>query len=73
MLGWLPNVIHIEPPYSLKLIQKDPDDDKFVDAAIWGLADFVVTEGAHFQVLDGINFPKMEIKGIDLFLKILVP
>jgi len=71
LIGWLPNVYQVEPPYSLKLIPSDPDDDKFVDAVVRELADFIVTEDAHFQVLKNIAFPLVAVKGIDEFLELI--
>ena len=54
----LPNVKFIDPHYSFGLIKADEDDNKFV-----------VTEDKHFKELENIPFPKVEIVGIDDFLK----
>jgi len=71
LLGWLSNIHHTEPPFSLKLIPLDPDDDKFADAAVWGLVDFIVTEDQHFQALNKVSFPSISVKSIDEFMEIL--
>ena len=67
----LPNVKFIDPHYSLGLIKADEDDNKFVDCAIASNAIFIVTEDKHFKELENIPFPKVEVVGIDDFLKYL--
>ncbi len=54
------NVELINPHYRWSLIEADPDDDKFVDCAVAGQADFIVTHDKHFQVLKNIQFPKVQ-------------
>ena len=67
----LPNVKFIDPHYSFGLIKADEDDNKFVDCAIVSNAIFIVTEDKHFKELENIPFPKVEVVGIDDFLKYL--
>ena len=67
----LPKVKFIAPHYSLGLIKADGDDNKFVDWAIASNAIFIVTEDKHFKELENIPFPKVEVVGIDDFLKYL--
>ena len=67
----LPNVKFIDPHYSFGLIKADEDDNKFVDCAIASNAIFIVSEDKHFNVLATIPFPKVEVIGIDDFLKYL--
>lgn len=67
----LPNVIYIDPHYSFGLIHADEDDNKFVDCAIASNAIFIVTEDRHYNELTNIPFPKVEIIGIDDFMKYL--
>ena len=55
----------VTPYFHFKLIISDPDDDKFVDCAIAANAKFVVTDDGHFDVLKQIDFPKVEIIGLD--------
>ncbi len=52
-------------------ITVDPDDNKFSDCAIAAGADYLVTEDHHFDVLSGIDFPKVNVIGLDEFYKIL--
>ena len=46
------------PHFRFRLIEQDPDDNKFVDCAIVAGADYIVSEDAHFRVLEKIPFPK---------------
>ncbi len=65
------NVGHIEKYFYWNLITSDPDDDKFVDCAVAGNVDFLVTNDGHFNVLKNIPFPKVEILSADAFLELL--
>jgi predicted nucleic acid-binding protein len=53
------------------LIFNDPDDDKFVDLAVAGNADFLVTNDRHFNVLASIEFPVVKTKTAEQFLELL--
>ena len=53
--------------FDFNLIQKDPDDNKFVDCAIVANAKFIVTEDHHFHILKQYNFPKVSFIGLDDF------
>jgi uncharacterized protein len=44
-------VRRVDPTYFWNAIVHDPDDDKFVDAAVAGEADWIVTEDSHYNVL----------------------
>ena len=65
------NVIRKDPYFRFNLIEKDKDDNKFVDCAICANAKYIVSEDHHFDVLKKCSFPKVEIVGIDLFANIL--
>lgn len=67
LLSRLPNVIHVEPSYQWQLISKDPDDNKYVDCAVAGQADFLVSEDRHFDVLAEVDFPKVKVLKLDDF------
>src|SRR4030042_5237354 len=47
----LPNIYEIIPYYRWNLINIDPDDNKFVDCAVSGNADYLVTNDKHFDIL----------------------
>ncbi len=54
--------------FDFNLIQKDPDDNKFVDCAITAGARYIVTEDHHYDVLKWKEFPGLDIVGLDDFL-----
>lgn len=66
-----PNVLRFDPHFSFGLITADADDNKFVDCAIVANAHFIVTEDKHFNVLKNIEFPHVDVIGIDEFKGIL--
>ncbi len=65
------NVWHIHKYYFWNLITVDPDDNKFVNCAVAGAADFIVTEDRHFQILKKIPFPKVNTISADDFVELL--
>ena len=66
-----PTVEFIEPFYRFNLITQDPDDNKFVDCAIAGNATYIVSNDSHFDILKQTDFPKLIVKKIQEFSKIL--
>lgn len=64
-----PFTVFVNPFYRFKLIEADPDDNKFVDCAVASNAKFVVTEDSHFDILKRIDFPKIEVIGLDDIIK----
>ena len=71
MLLKSPNIVQIIPYYKWNLITADPDDNKFVDCALNGGADFIVTNNKHFNILKDIEFPKINVSDIETFRKIV--
>lgn len=63
----LPNVERVEPRFHWRLVTADPDDDKFVDAYLTGGADALVTHDAHFDVLQGLDFPPVTVLSAEAF------
>ena len=57
--------IRVAPAYFFHLIQADPDDNKFVDCAICGNAEYIVSNDSHFNILNKIDFPKVKVIRID--------
>lgn len=55
-----------------RLIETDPDDNKFVDCAIAGGADYIVTDDRHFAILQEIDFPKVTVIGSAAFADLLL-
>ena len=65
------NVKLYDPHYRFNLIKEDEDDNKFVDCAFAANAKCIVTEDHHFDALNKIYFPRIEVVGIDLFCQTL--
>ncbi len=55
--------------FRFRLIEQDPDDNKFVDCAIVAGADYIVSEDAHFRVLEEIPFPKVYVIRLQRFVE----
>lgn len=62
---------YIHPVYRFRLIEKDVDDNKFVDCAIHANAKYIVTQDQHFEVLKSIGFPHIDVIDIDTFSYLL--
>jgi uncharacterized protein len=56
--------------FTWRLINSDPDDNKYVDAAVVGGTDYIVTNDQHFNILRTIEFPKVTVIGIENFVRI---
>ena len=65
------NVIRTEIFFSWGLIKEDEDDNKFVDCAIAANAKYLVSNDKHFRILQEVEFPKVDVVGIDEFLESL--
>ncbi|MEW5766611.1 MAG: putative toxin-antitoxin system toxin component, PIN family [bacterium] len=68
----LPNVRQVTPYFQWHLIVSDPDDNKFVDAAISGNVDYMVTNDKHFQILKTAEFPKVNVCKAEAFKTMLL-
>jgi len=62
------NVMFVDPHFRMRLITSDPDDNKFVDCAFAAGADYLVSEDAHFKILNDIPFPQLNLVTLDEFL-----
>jgi uncharacterized protein len=67
----LPNVHFIRTYFHFNIIEQDPDDNKFIDATFAANARYLVSEDNHFKVLKHVEYPQIDVIGIDEFLKIL--
>lgn len=65
------NVIRTEIFFNWGLIKEDEDDNKFVDCAIAANAKFIISNDKHFRILKEIEFPKVDVIGIEEFLESL--
>jgi hypothetical protein len=67
----LPNIEQTQVYYNWQIIAEDPDDNKFVDAAISSGADYIITHDKHFKILDLIDFPVVKYVSLEAFEEIL--
>ncbi len=66
------SVHFIDVFFNLNLINKDQDDNKFVDCAFAANAHFIVTNNKHFNVLQNIDFSKLNIISLGDFADLLM-
>lgn len=66
-----PKLKRVEPTFFYHMITADPDDNKFVDCAVCGNAELLVTNDAHFDILKTIDFPKVEIIKLQEYIKLV--
>lgn len=62
------NTLKLDPHFQFHLIQRDKDDNKFVDCAIAANAFFIVTEDHHYDILRSIDFPQIAVINLDTFI-----
>lgn len=72
ILGSLRNLQTVNKYYFWQLIEKDPDDNKFVDCYVASNADYLVSDDRHFRVLKDVPFPKVNVIGKDEFMEVLL-
>jgi putative PIN family toxin of toxin-antitoxin system len=65
------NVEKFDIYYNWRIITVDLDDNKFVDLAISSNSDYLVTNDKHFNILQDIEFPKVNVISLDSFLELL--
>jgi uncharacterized protein len=57
----LPNISFYTPSFRWYLIENDHDDDKFVDCYVTANADHLVGNDRHFNILNSLDFPKINL------------
>jgi predicted nucleic acid-binding protein len=62
-----PNVHLVDIFYHWNLIEVDPNDNKFIDCAISSNAYCLVSNDKHFNVVKGIDFPKLNVLRLEEF------
>lgn len=65
-----PNFIRVYPTWRFGYIVADPDDKKFVDCAICGRAELLVSNDKHFNVLKDIGLPYVKVLRIQDFVQL---
>ena len=68
----IPNVELITRYFAWNMITSDPDDNKFVDCTIAARAQFLVSEDRHFNALREVEFPKVNVVGIQTFQQVIL-
>nr|VFJ68399.1 MAG: putative toxin-antitoxin system toxin component, PIN family [Candidatus Kentron sp. DK]VFJ68756.1 MAG: putative toxin-antitoxin system toxin component, PIN family [Candidatus Kentron sp. DK] len=58
----------IDPAFHFQLPFADEDDQKFVDCAVCGGADFLITNDKHYNMLKDIGFPKVRVISGETFV-----
>ena len=66
------NVEFVTPYYKLHLIHADEDDNKFVDCAFAAGASCIVSNDAHFKILNEVEFPRIFVVNIKDFVELLL-
>jgi putative PIN family toxin of toxin-antitoxin system len=64
-----PDVEQVQIYFRWSIITEDADDNKFVDCALNGQANFLVTDDKHFNILKKIGFPPLNIIRTEAFLE----
>lgn len=72
LLTILPNVNFINVYFKWKLIDNDPDDNKFVDCYLSSNSDFLITEDNHFEILNYLEFPRINVIRTKEFLENII-
>lgn len=72
MLLTLSNVQKQDVYYKWHLINADEDDNKFVDCAVAGNVDYLISNDKHFNELKAVEFPKLIVLTIDEFMDLLL-
>lgn len=66
-----PNVIRVSPSWRFDVIKANPDDNKFVDCAVCGGAEYIVSNDKHFNILKETYFPYTNLYTIQEFCNVL--
>lgn len=64
-------VEYVDPTFHFNLIKRDPDDNKFVDCAICAQARYIVSNDRHFNDLETVDFPKVNLLDLRRFAAFL--
>lgn len=65
------NLVRVSPVWRFNIILQDPDDNKFVDCAVCGQAEYLVSNDKHFRMLRDVDFPPITLVTIQEFVNTL--
>ena len=57
------------PPININKKNEDYDDNKFVDCVLKANADFIIIHDKHFNILQNIDFPKIDTLSAQEFME----
>lgn len=57
--------------FDFRLVEQDPDDDKFANAYVASQADYLVTDDRHFRVVLASQFPQVRVVSAAEFMAVL--
>ena len=63
------NLVRVSPTWHFDLITADPEDNKFVDCAVCGQAEYLISNDRHFEILNTVFFPQLHLVKIQDFIK----
>lgn len=66
------NTLLVTPVYHFKVIEEDPDDNKFVNCAVAANALCIVTDDRHFRHLSKYEFPYVEVVKLEDAVAMLI-
>jgi putative PIN family toxin of toxin-antitoxin system len=66
-----PIIKKVEIFFFWNLVNADEDDNKFMDLALNGDADYLVTNDSHFDELKKLQFPHVKIISLDDFFELV--
>lgn len=61
--------VMVEPKYKASIVKDDPDDNKFIEAALEGMAEYIVSKDNH--LLKIVSFRGVQMVTPDRFLEIM--
>ncbi len=67
------SVVFVSPTFNFQLPFSDGDDQKFVDCAVCGNADYLITNDKHYNIMKDIKFPKVRIIRAETFIEKFIP
>ena len=70
LIETIPNLLHINKFYFWQAVEKDPDDNKFIDCAVAANARYLISNDKHFNKLKRKPLFEVDILTFDEFEKV---
>jgi len=68
----LDSLVRQRVSFDFRLVEQDPDDDKFVNAYVAGQADYLVTDDRHFRSVLSARFPAVRVVSAEAFMDLVI-